>query len=50
MTTILLVTVLIGITAAVVLMVYLIDRINNLEQYTIENLQTTENTRIPDDG
>lgn len=48
MTTILLVTVLIGITAAVVLMVYLIDRINNLEQYTIENLQTGDNTRIPE--
>ena len=48
MTTILLIIVLIGITAAVVLMVYLIDRINHLEQYTIENLQTDEITRIPE--
>ena len=48
MTTILLVTVLIGITAAVILMVYLIDRINNLEQYTIENLQITDRPRIPE--
>ena len=39
MTTILLITVLLGITAAVILMIYLIDKINQLEQYTIENLQ-----------
>ena len=48
MTTILLITVLIGITAAVVLMVYLIDRINHLEQYTIDNLHTAQTTRIPE--
>lgn len=48
MTTILLITVLIGITAAVVLMVYLIDRINHLEQYTIDNLHTDQTTRIPE--
>ena len=29
-------------------MVYLIDRINHLEQYTIENLQTAQTTRIPE--
>ena len=48
MTTILLITVLIGITAAVILMVYLIDRINHLEQYTIDNLHTDQTTRIPE--
>ena len=47
MTTILLITVLLGITAAVILMIYLIDKINQLEQYTIENLQI-DNSRIPE--
>lgn len=47
MTTILLITVLLGITAAVILMIYLIDKINQLEQYTIENLQV-DNSRIPE--
>ena len=48
MTTILLITALLGITAAVVLMIYLIDRINNLEQYTIENLRVADDVRIPE--
>ena len=47
MTTILLITVLLGITAAVILMIYLIDKINQLEQYTIENLQVNT-SRIPE--
>ena len=47
MTTILLITVLLGITAAVILMIYLIDKINQLEQYTIENLQV-DTSRIPE--
>ena len=47
MTTILLITVLLGITAAVILMIYLIDKINQLEQYTIENLQL-DSSRIPE--
>ena len=47
MTTILLITVLLGITAAVILMIYLIDKINQLEQYTIENLHV-DNSRIPE--
>ena len=47
MTTILLITVLLGITAAVILMIYLIDKINQLEQYTIENLQL-DTSRIPE--
>ena len=47
MTTILLITVLLGITAAVILMIYLIDKINQLEQYTIENLQV-DKSRIPE--
>ena len=47
MTTILLITVLLGITAAVILMIYLIDKINQLEQYTMENLQV-DTSRIPE--
>ena len=47
MTTILLITVLLGITAAVILMIYLIDKINQLEQYTIENLKV-DTSRIPE--